>query len=113
MVSPTKPEIVGKITIQYIGSKIKMVVQKNDEKYNQLYGRQPRCSELVSVNYCIPGTMSRCSAGLIWPEQKKCKYAVKSTVSDKCMHYIESLDGHCDSVYAQRGLNNKDQYHKD
>ena len=59
---------------------------------------------LVSVNYCIPGIMSRCSAGLIWQDQKKCKFAKKSTVGDRCMHYIESIYGHCDSVEAQREL---------
>jgi len=81
-----------------------MAAPDNDEKINHLYSRQRRCAELVSVNYCIPGTMSRCSAGLIWQEQKKCKYAIKATVSDRCMHFIESIDGHCDSVDAQRGL---------
>jgi hypothetical protein len=81
----------------------KMAFKDYDEKYNQLYGRQRRCAELVNVNYCIPGTMSRCSAGLVWQEQKRCKYAIKSSVSDKCMHFIESIDGHCDSVDAQRG----------
>ncbi len=86
-----------------------MAVPNNDEKFNHLYGRQRRCAELVSVNYCIPGIMSRCSAGLIWQEQKKCKHAIKSTVSDRCMHYIESIDGHCDCVDAQRELNNLDR----
>ena len=77
-----------------------------DDNFNQIYRRQQRCAELATVNYCIPGVMSRCSAGLIWREQKRCKYAVKSTVSDRCMHYIRSLNDHCDSVDAQRGLNN-------
>ncbi len=86
-----------------------MTVSDNDEKVNHLYSRQRRCAELISVNYCIPGAMSRCSAGLIWQEQKKCRYAIKSTVSDRCMHYIESINGHCDSVDAQRELNNLDQ----
>jgi len=81
-----------------------MAASDNDKKFNHLYSRQQRCAELVSVNYCIPGTMSRCSAGLTWQEQKKCKYAIKSSVSDKCRHYIGSIYGHCDSVDAQRGL---------
>ena len=63
-----------------------------------------RCSKLANVNYCIPGIMSRCSAGVVWENQKKCKYSVKSSVSDRCMHYIPSLDGHCDSVDAQREI---------
>ena len=66
-------------------------------------------SLLVSVNYCIPGIMSRCSAGLIWQDQKKCKFARKSTVGERCMHYIESIYGHCDSVEAQRELKYLDQ----
>ncbi len=77
-----------------------------DGKKNHLRTRAPCCSKLANVNYCIPGTMSRCSAGLIWQEQKRCKFAKKSTVSDRCMHYIESIDGHCDCVEAQRDFNN-------
>jgi hypothetical protein len=84
-----------------------MAASDSDKKFNQLYHRQQRCAELVSVNYCIPGIMSRCSAGLIWQEQKKCKYAIKSSVGERCRHYIESLYGHCDSVDAQRGLGSK------
>lgn len=61
-----------------------------------------QCSKLANVNYCIPGTMSRCSAGIVWESQKKCKFSIKSSVGDRCMHYIPSLDGHCDSVDAQR-----------
>jgi len=90
-----------------------MTISDNDEKFSHLYGRRRQCAELVSVNYCIPGIMSRCSAGLIWQEQKKCKYAIKSTVSDRCMHYIEPIYGHCDSVDAQRGLNSLDQFKED
>ena len=82
-----------------------MTDSKRDEKFNHIYDRRQRCSELASVNYCIPGVMSRCSAGLIWQEQKRCKYAVKASVSDRCMHFIASINGHCDSVDAQRGLN--------
>lgn len=77
-----------------------------DVNYIQVLGRQERCADLASVNYCIPGVMSRCSAGLTWHKQKRCKYAIKSTLSDRCMHYISALNGHCDSVNAQRGLNN-------
>jgi len=48
--------------------------------------------------------MSHCGAGSFWQEQKKCKFARKSTVSDRCMHFIESIGGHCDCVEAQREL---------
>ena len=76
---------------------------KRDESSHLRDNRRDR-SQLVSVNYCVPGIMSRCSAGLIWHEQKKCKFARKSTVGERCMHYIESINGHCDSVEAQREL---------
>lgn len=85
---------------------VKMVFSnKRDESSHFRDNRNDR-SQLVSVNYCVPGIMSRCSAGLIWQEQKKCKFARKSTVGERCMHYIESINGHCDSVEAQRGLKN-------
>jgi hypothetical protein len=58
--------------------------------------------KLVYQNYCISGFMSRCGAGPLWIEQQQCKYYVKSTVRNRCMHYIESLNGHCDSADAQR-----------
>jgi hypothetical protein len=86
-----------------------MTFSDKAEEVNYFQDSQRRCSDLVSVNYCKPGIMSRCSAGLIWQEQKKCKFANKSTVSERCMHYIESIYGHCDSVEAQRELNNLDQ----
>ena len=56
------------------------------------------------VNYCVAGLMSRCSAGTVWNDQKMCKYAEKSTVSNRCMHFIEAIDGHCDCAEAQREL---------
>jgi hypothetical protein len=48
--------------------------------------------------------MSRCSAGALWDDQKKCKYARKSSVRHRCMYYIESIGGHCDCAEAQREL---------
>ncbi len=58
------------------------------------------------VNYCVAGLMSHCSAGTIWDKQKRCKYAEKSSVSNRCMHFIEAIDGHCDCFEAQRELRN-------
>jgi len=52
--------------------------------------------------------MSRCSAGNVWEEQRKCKFSEKSTVSNRCMYYIEAIDGHCDCVEAQREMRLKD-----
>jgi hypothetical protein len=60
-----------------------------------------RCAMLEYSNYCVSGIMSRCSAGSVWLEQRKCKFSKKSSVSERCMHYIVPLDGHCDCVDAQ------------
>lgn len=87
----------------------KMVFHKTGDETSHLRDNRRQCSQLVSVNYCIPGIMSRCSAGLVWQEQKKCKFARKSSVGDRCMHYIESIYGHCDSVEAQRELKYLDE----
>jgi len=84
----------------------KMVYSSRRDEGSHLRDNRRDCSQLVSVNYCVPGIMSRCSAGLIWQEQKKCKFARKSTVGERCMHYIKSINGHCDSVEAQRELRN-------
>ena len=54
------------------------------------------------VNFCIPGILSKCSAGITWTEQKICKFAVKSDYANKCMYFIESIDGHCDCPDAQK-----------
>ena len=53
------------------------------------------------LNYCVSGILSRCGAGPEWQKQKRCKYYKKSTMRDRCMHYIETLGGHCDCVDAQ------------
>jgi len=74
----------------------------SNKDINRFPNHPQRCSKLVSVNYCKPGMMSRCSAGSVWENQKKCKFSNKSSVRDGCMHYIASLNGHCDSVDAQR-----------
>ena len=76
----------------------------SNRKINRYTNHSHRCAKLVSANYCKPGIMSRCSAGTVWKNQKKCKYSKKSSVGDRCMHYIPSLDGHCDSVDAQREI---------
>ena len=57
---------------------------------------------LKSANFCIPGILSKCSAGISWAEQNVCKFAVKSDYANKCMYFIESIDGHCDCPDAQK-----------
>ena len=60
--------------------------------------------KLDYINYCVPGLMSRCSAGTVWEQQKRCKFSEKSTVRHQCMYYIEAIDSHCDCVEAQKEL---------
>jgi hypothetical protein len=79
-----------------------MIVSRQDSDTRRIPNHQHQCSKLDYTNYCVPGVMSRCSAGIIWENQKKCKFSKKSSVGDRCMHYIECLEGHCDSVDAQR-----------
>ena len=81
---------------------------KNDpKKINSLQKnrreRKPDC-----LNYCVSGLMSRCSAGACWENQKRCKFYEKSTVSSRCMYYIEAIDGHCDCVEAQKEIRMKE-----
>ena len=73
-----------------------------DEKRSCLLREEPRETRLGCANFCVAGLMSRCSAGTVWDEQKRCKYAEKSTVHNRCMHFIEAIDGHCDCAEAQR-----------
>lgn len=75
----------------------------NEKKDYLLHEDKPDL-RLVRTNFCVPGVMSRCSAGEIWDDQKKCKYARKSTVRDRCMYFIKEISGHCDCVEAQREL---------
>jgi hypothetical protein len=77
----------------------------NEENSCLLCDRRPEV-RLGRVNYCVTGLMSRCSAGTNWNDQRRCKFAEKSTVSNRCMHYIEAIDGHCDCEQAQRELRN-------
>ena len=77
-----------------------------DEKRNCLLREETRDVRSGCANFCVTGLMSRCSAGTAWNAQKKCKYAEKSTVSNRCMHFIEAIDGHCDCAEAQRELRN-------
>lgn len=52
-------------------------------------------------NFCAPGAMSYCLAGKDWAKHRLCRYYRKSTLSRACMHFRESMGGHCDCVSAQ------------
>ena len=45
--------------------------------------------------------MSKCTAGSSWRRHSMCRYARKSVVADRCMHYRIDLEGHCDCASAQ------------
>jgi hypothetical protein len=53
-------------------------------------------------NFCVPGAMSFCRAGKNWADHRRCRFYCKSTLSTRCMHFLESFGGHCDCVSAQR-----------
>jgi hypothetical protein len=84
-----------------------------DDKNNCLLLRDNQDFKLGYVNYCVAGLMSRCSAGVVWDDQKRCKFAEKSTVSNRCMHFIEAIDGHCDCLEAQQELRDADNIKKE
>ncbi len=75
-----------------------------NKKINMLEQNELRQTKLDCLNYCVSGLMCRCSAGRVWDEQKRCKFSEKSTVSNRCMYYIEAIDGHCDCLEAQKEL---------
>ena len=75
-----------------------------DEKSSCLLREETNEVRPGRANYCVAGVMSHCTAGTVWDEQKRCKYAEKSSVSNRCMHFIEAIDGHCDCAAAQREL---------
>lgn len=86
------------------GIAFKMTKWLPNKKNNCLLLEDKPDLRLVRTNYCVPGVMSHCSAGAVWNDQKRCKYAHKSTAGDRCMYYIEAIGGHCDCTEAQREL---------
>jgi hypothetical protein len=54
------------------------------------------------INYCVPGLLSKCGAGTTWAEQRLCMFAIKSSFANKCMYYNHTMNGHCDSLDAQK-----------
>ena len=81
-----------------------MAKTKFDNKIDQMQSNRHPYVNSGLVNYCVSGLMARCSAGRVWQEQKRCKYAEKSTVSNRCMHYIAAINGHCDCLEAQKEM---------
>ena len=89
--------------------KRKMAEHHKNNKVNLLNDPTAGNAKTRYVNYCIPGVLSRCGAGTTWEAQKKCKFAEKSPVSNRCMYYVESIDGHCDCVEAQNDQRDKEK----
>jgi len=74
----------------------------SDDKIDSIQISAECQQNLEKVNYCITGILSKCGAGTSWAEQRVCKYAIKSDYANKCMYFIESIDGHCDCMDAQK-----------
>lgn len=74
----------------------------SDDQAQKYLSPQKNRQKLRTANFCIPGILSKCSAGITWTEHRYCKFAIKSEYSNKCMYFIESIDGHCDSLDAQK-----------
>jgi len=81
-----------------------MTKSESDQKINRLQQRECSRIQTTGANYCVPGLMSRCGAGASPEKQRKCRYFKKSTVSNRCMHYIEAIEGHCDCLEAQNAI---------
>jgi hypothetical protein len=58
--------------------------------------------EAVRVNLCAPDLLSLCGARESRRDQKRCRYYRKASRAEHCMYFVESINGHCDSVDAQR-----------
>ena len=65
---------------------------KKETKINTLQSAH-RERKLDCLNFCVSGLMSRCSAGSVWEDQQICRFYEKSTISSRCMYYIEAIDG--------------------
>jgi hypothetical protein len=65
--------------------------------------------ECDSLNCCVSGFMSKCGAGPLAINQRACRFFKLSSCGDRCMHYCVALDGHCDSVDAQREMKNRER----
>jgi hypothetical protein len=74
----------------------------SDDKIDNIQKSAKYQQNFEKVNYCIPGILSKCSAITSWAEQRLCKFAIKSDYANKCMYFIESIDGHCDCLDAQK-----------
>ena len=54
------------------------------------------------ISLCLQGTMSRCSQIGVWDKQSICFFSEESMTSSRCMYWIETINGPCDCMEAQR-----------
>jgi hypothetical protein len=76
-------------------------MRRTDEEMTEAQLAVQNQLNLILVNHCMPGILSKCGAGTKWAEQRFCKFAVKSDFANKCMFYNSAIDGHCDCMDAQ------------
>lgn len=74
-------------------------------EYYRYYNTSDKAlSTTVPVNMCQKkGPMSFCRAVEI-KDQPGCKYREDASYAEHCMHYRSNLNGACDSIWAQRGI---------
>ena len=77
-------------------------MHRSEDIKNELQSSIRHQPNLKPVNFCVPGILSKCGAGTSWSGHRHCAFAKKSELSNKCIHYIEAIDGHCDCIDAQR-----------
>jgi hypothetical protein len=86
-----------------------MKIEVKDKGTTALQHDERQNRNLGYLNYCVSGLISRCGIGPLLVEHKKCRFYKKSTVGNRCMHYIEARDGHCDCLEAQIELNKREK----
>jgi hypothetical protein len=85
-------------------------MNSSDDKTDKMQPSAGNQQNLTTLNYCRTGIFSTCGTGTAWSEHSLCKFAVKSEYANKCMHYIEARDGHCDCLDAQKEAINTEDY---
>ena len=85
-------------------------MSSSDDKTDKMRSSVGNQQNLTTLNYCRPGIFSTCGSGDAWTGHRLCKFARKSEFANKCMHYIESRDRHCDCLDAQKEAINTVDY---
>lgn len=76
----------------------------SDEYYRYYNSSGGALSTTTPVNMCLKkGPMSFCQAVTI-KDQVGCKHQEEADHADHCMYWREGIDGACDCLWAQRGI---------